>query len=75
MERHKRTYTNLSDFIQRASVGINQHGEAVIVVDHVGDQPITLIGFTANRWLSEYEISELGYEYYLRLMEALQQLI
>ena len=44
---------------------------AEIIVDHYEGKSVRLIGFTADLDLSDYEVLELGYEYYERLVHRL----
>lgn len=68
-------YDNLSDFISKTQVA-TADGKSIIIVEKIPDQPsITLIGFSTDINKTEYQVMEEGYDYYLRLMEALKQLI
>jgi len=58
-----------NDFLQMEVVRRNDVAE--IIVDYHESKPVRLIGFTADLELSDYEVMELGYEYYERLVQFL----
>lgn len=66
-------YNCLSDFITRTEV-MRKDEIAVIVVKWLNGFPIRLFGFVTNAYLSDFEIWEQGYLYYLALVEHINKL-
>jgi len=53
----------LSDFLNMEI--IRTRNEATIIFDYYKGHPISLIGFMTNSSLSNFEIAEEGYHYYI----------
>lgn len=69
-------YKDLSDFISRTQV-LRTEEKAEIVVKYTSGElklPIRLYGFKTKAYLTDFEIWEEGYLYYLALVEYIKKL-
>ena len=62
----------LSDFLNMEIIRIGN--EASIIFDYYKGHPISLIGFMTKSSLSDFEIAEEAYHYYLSLSEEIDRI-